>query len=53
MQKEKKGTEEFKQLNIEAISERSADLKSFWNWFAISDLRKDFCKILLFVWAPL
>ena len=29
MQKEKNGREEFKELNIEAISERSADLKSF------------------------
>ena len=27
---------------------QSADLKSFWNWFGISDLCKDFCKILLF-----
>ena len=30
-----------------------ADLKNFWNWFGISDLCKDVCKILLFVWAPL
>ena len=30
---------------------QSADLKSFWNWFGISDLCKDFYKILLFVWA--
>ena len=31
---------------------QSADLKSFWNWFGISDLCKNFCKILLSVWAP-
>ena len=28
---------------------QSADLKSFLNWFGISDLCKDFCKILIFV----
>ena len=27
---------------------QSADLKSFWNWFGVSDLCKDFCKIFLF-----
>ena len=32
---------------------QGTDLKSFWNWFGISDLCKDFCKILHFAWAPL
>ena len=49
MQKEKNGREEFNELNIKVLSERWFEI----SWFGISDLCKDICKILLFVWAPL